>query len=229
MLVAVIGASLSAYLYTWQSNQEVEERIATGRLRRGATAGEIRIARRDVLIGMLCSSLVMYFIMLSTAATLHTAGGTDISTAAEAAQALQPIAGDAAEILFAIGVVSVGFIAVPVMTIGAAYDLAQTMDWKWGLNARPHEARRFYASVAAFTLAATGMNFFGINPMKALVWAAIVQGFSTPPLMLLVMLLTNNRAIMGEHVNSRAINVLGWITTAAIFAAAIGLVVTWVV
>lgn len=229
MLVAVMGASLSAYLYTWQSNEEVEENIARGRARQGANAEEIRAAKRDVLFGMFFSSLVMYFIMLSTAETLHKAGITEISTAAEAARALQPIAGDAAEILFAVGIVSVGFIAVPVMTIGAAYDLSQTMGWKWGLNASRREAARFYAAVAAFTLAAAAMNFSGINPMKALVLAGIVQGFSTPPLMLLVMLLTNNRAIMGEHVNGRGINILGWITTVAMFAATIGLIVTLVV
>jgi NRAMP (natural resistance-associated macrophage protein)-like metal ion transporter len=136
MLVAVIGSTLSAYLYTWQSNEEVEEKIATGRVdqtnRRGASPEEIRAARTDILSGMFFSSVVMYFIMLSTATTLHQVGNVNISTAAEAAQALRPIAGDAAEVLFATGVVAVGFIAVPVMTIGAAYDLAQTLGWRWG-------------------------------------------------------------------------------------------------
>jgi Mn2+/Fe2+ NRAMP family transporter len=122
-------------------------------------------------------------------------------------------------------VIGVGFLAVPVMTIGAAYDLSQTFGWKHGLHVKPKEAKKFYIAITVFTFLAMGLNFFGINPMKALVWAGIVQGFSTPFLMLLVMLITNNRKIMGPWVNSRAMNILGWATTAAIFAAAIGLVI----
>jgi Mn2+/Fe2+ NRAMP family transporter len=112
------------------------------------------------------------------------------------------------------------------MTIGAAFDVCQSFGWKHGLHAKPGEAKGFYAAIVIFTLAAIGLNFFGINPMKALVFAGIVQGFSTPFLMLLVMLITNNRRIMGRWVNTRAMNILGWLTTAAMFAAAIGLVVT---
>ncbi len=230
MLVAVIGTTLSAYLYSWQSNQDVEEDISMGRRRLtdriGTTEEELRHSRRDVAFGMLFSNLVMYFIILSTAATLFKVGKTDINTAADAAQALQPLAGRAAGLLFAAGVVGVGFLAVPVMTIGAAFDVCQSFGWKHGLHAKPEEAKGFYAAIVIFTLVAIGLNFFGINPMKALVFAGIVQGFSTPFLMLLVMLITNNRRIMGKWVNNRAMNVLGWLTTAAMFAAAIGLVVT---
>jgi Mn2+/Fe2+ NRAMP family transporter len=232
MLVAVIGTTLSAYLYTWQSNEEVEEEIAMGRRRlaqrRGATDEELRQSRRDVLSGMLFSNVIMYFIILSTASTLYKAGRTDINTAAEAAQALRPLAGDAAGILFALGVIGVGFLAIPVMTTGAAYDLCQCLGWRHGLYAKPTEAKKFYLTIIGFTAAAVGMNFFGINPMKALVWSGIVQGFSTPPLMLLIMVMTNRRSIMGERVNGRTINVLGWLTTLAIFAATIGLIITWV-
>ena len=232
MLVAVIGTTLSAYLYTWQSNQDVEGDISMGRRRLtdrvGTTKAELQHTARDVGFGMFFSNLVMYFIILSTAATLFHAGKTDINTAADAAQALRPLAGNAAGWLFAIGVIGVGFLAVPVMTIGAAYDLSQTLGWKHGLHAKPKEARKFYIAITVFTFLAMGLNFFGINPMKALVWAGIVQGFSTPFLMLLVMLITNNRQIMGRWVNSRAMNILGWVTTVAIFAAAVGLViVTW--
>jgi len=113
------------------------------------------------------------------------------------------------------------------MTGGAAYDLCQTVGWKYGLNKRPAQAKRFYWAIGAFTLIAVGINFLGFNPMKALVIAGIVQGFSTPPLMLLIMFMTNNRDIMGDRVNGRAINILGWITTAVIFAASLGLVITW--
>ena len=129
---------------------------------------------------MFFSNIVMYFIILSTAATLFKAGQHDINTAADAAQALRPLAGNAAELLFAIGVIGVGFLAVPVMTIGAAYDLCQSFGWRHGLHVKPAEAKKFYVAIVVFTLLAMGLNFFGINPMKALVFAGIVQGFSTP-------------------------------------------------
>jgi Mn2+/Fe2+ NRAMP family transporter len=233
ILVAIIGTTLSAYLYTWQSNEEVEEEIAEGREtlreRKGATEGELRRSRRDILIGMTFSNLIMYFIILSTGSTLYEAGEHDIETAAQAAEALRPLAGDAAGILFAAGVIGVGFLAVPVMTTGAAYDLAQALGWTHSLHAKPREAPKFYVAIGVFTLIAVGLNFLGFNPMKALVWSGIVQGFSTPPLLLLIMLMTNNRRIMGDKVNSRSTNVLGWATTVAIFSASAGLVATWFV
>lgn len=233
LLVAVIGTTLSAYLYTWQSNQEVEEEIAKGRThldeRKGATNEELRQTRWDIVTGMFFSNLVMYFIMLSTASTLHKAGKTDIETAAEAAEALRPLAGSAASVLFAAGIIAVGFLAVPIMTTGAAYDLCQVLGWKHGLHAKPAQAKKFYLTITAFTFIAMCMNFFGFNPMRALVFAGIVQGFSTPPLLLIIMLLTNSRAVMGNRVNGKWLNLLGWMTTAAVFAATLGLIYTWFV
>jgi NRAMP (natural resistance-associated macrophage protein)-like metal ion transporter len=233
MLVAVIGSTLSAYLYTWQSNEEVEEKIAAGRRRlaerRGTSRTELKKSMWDIVLGMFFSNAVMYFIILSTAATLFKAGKTHINTAADAAQALQPVAGSGAGILFALGVVGVGFLAVPVMTTGAAYDLSQSFGWKHGLYRKPSDAKKFYIAIAVFTLIAIGLNYLGVNPMKALVVAAMVQGFSTPSLMLLMMRVTNNRAIMGNRVNGRAINILGWITTVAAFSASVGLVISWIV
>lgn len=232
LLVAVIGTTLSAYLYTWQSNEEVEEEIAKGRTRVsdriGATRKELSASRRDIFSGMLFSNVIMYFIILSTAATLFKAGHSEINTAAEAAAALRPLAGSAASVLFALGVIGAGFLAVPIMTTGAAYDLCQAFGWKHSLHARPAQAKIFYLAISGFTVVAMGLNFFGFNPMKALVWSGVVQGFSTPPLMLLIMLMTNNRRIMGVRVNGKAINIMGWITVVAIFAASIGLLATWV-
>ncbi len=232
IVVAVIGSSLSAYLYTWQSNQEVEEDISMGRRRlvdrMGTTKAELTHSAHDVALGMFFSSLVMYFIILSTGATLFRAGKFDISSAAEAAQALRPLAGKFAELLFTIGVFGVGFVAVPVMTAGAAYDLCQTFDLKHGLHTPARESRAFYTAIVIITAIAMSMNFLGINPMKALVWAGIVQGLSTPFLMLLLMRMTNNRRIMGRWVNTRVLNILGWLTTAAIFAAAAGLIYFWI-
>jgi NRAMP (natural resistance-associated macrophage protein)-like metal ion transporter len=232
MVVACIGTSLSAYIYTWQSNQEVEEEIAIGRhrlwQRKGATHAELQRTRRDVMIGMTFSNVILYFIILSTGATLHPAGTTEIETAAQAAQALAPLAGKAAELLFAVGVVGVGFLAVPVMTTGAAYDVVQGIGDQGSLHAKPREAKVFYGTIAAVTVLAVALNFLGFNPMKALVWSGIVQGFSVPPLILLLMLMTSNRAMMGEHVNNRLTKTLGWATLAITFLATVALVVTWV-
>jgi Mn2+/Fe2+ NRAMP family transporter len=209
----------------------VEEQIAEGKTtleeRKGATRQELRTTQRDVVAGMAFANLIMYCIMVSTGATLHEQGQTSIETAAQAAEALRPIAGDAAGLLFAAGIIGVGFLAVPVMTTGAAYDLAQALGWKASLNARPREAKKFYLAIGACTAIAVFMNFLGFNPMQALVWSGIVQGFSTPPLLLLIMLMTNSRKIMGERVNGRFTNFLGWTTTVAIFSASAGLVATW--
>jgi NRAMP (natural resistance-associated macrophage protein)-like metal ion transporter len=231
MIVACIGTSLSAYIYTWQSNQEVEEQIEQGKRtvaqRRGASDTELERTRRDVLIGMVFSNLILYFIILATGATLHSSGKVEIETAAEAAAALEPLAGAGAKILFAMGVVGVGFLAVPVMTTGAAYDLAQGLGRPSSLNAKPAEAPLFYGVIAIVTVIAVLLNFLGFNPMKALVWSGVVQGFSVPPLLLLMMLLTNDKSVMGGRVNSRVTNTLGWITTIATFAATACLVVSW--
>jgi NRAMP (natural resistance-associated macrophage protein)-like metal ion transporter len=233
IVVAMIGTALSAYIYTWQSNQEVEEEIEEGRTRLsqriGATGAELRQSRRDVLIGMIFSSIIMYFIILSTGTTLFPAGEHDIETAAQAAEALSPLLGGGAGALFAIGMIGVGFLAVPVMTTGAAYDLAQAFGWRASLHARAGQAPKFYIVIGLVTAVSVALNFIGFNPMKALVWAGIVQGFSTPPLLLLILLMTNNRRIMGERVNGIGLNLLGGLTTATIFLASAGLMVTWFV
>ncbi|HET9087194.1 MAG TPA: Nramp family divalent metal transporter [Acidobacteriaceae bacterium] len=232
ILVAIIGTTLSAYLYTWQSNEEVEEKIAAGRKtlrsRRGTTEDELKSSFWDVLFGMLFSNIVMYFIILATAATLFAAGKHNIDSATQAAQSLRPLAGRAAGFLFMFGIITVGFLAVPVMTTGAAYDLCQSTGWTNGLNYKPAKAKKFYAAITMFTLAAMGVNFIGINPMRALVLAGIIQGFSTPPLMLLIMVITNRRSIMGTRTNGRAINILGWTTTGIIFSASACLLFLWI-
>ena len=228
ILVAIIGTSLSAYLYTWQSNEEVEEKIAAGkttlRQRRGTTDAELKTSLWDVIFGMLFSNVVMFFIILATAATLFAAGHHTIDTATDAAQSLRPLAGNFAGLLFSLGIIGVGFLAVPVMTTGAAYDVCQSTGCRNGLSYKPGEAKIFYVAITIFTLVAMGINFVGIHPMRALVFAGIVQGFSTPPLMLLIMVMTNRRSIMGDKVNGLAVNILGWITTVLIFAASVCLV-----
>ena len=233
LLVAVVGTTLSPYLYIWAASQQVEEEVAMGRRRlgqrRGATDGELKYAALDVNTGMIFSNLITYFIILCAASTLYRAGGESrtIQTAAEAAAALRPLAGNAATLLFAAGIVGVGFLAIPVMTTGAAYALADTFDWRQGLDAPARRAPAFYAAIVIATLLAMTMNFLHINAMKALIIAAVIQGFVAPPLLIMIMLITRNRAIMGNRVNSGGIAALGWITTAAVSGAAVALVWTW--
>jgi Mn2+/Fe2+ NRAMP family transporter len=231
LVVACIGTSLSAYVYTWQSNQEVEEQIAIGRRRwwqrKGATKREMQRTSRDVLVGMIFSNIILYFIIMSTGLTLHPAGQTEIETAAQAAAALEPLAGEAAKYLFAAGVVGVGFLAVPIMTTGAAYDVVQGIGREASLHDDPSQNRLFYAIIGTVTTLAVAMNFLGFNPMKMLVWSGIVQGFSVPPLLLLMMLLTNSRKVVGARTNGRWTNFLGWGTTLVTFLCTVTLVGTW--
>jgi NRAMP (natural resistance-associated macrophage protein)-like metal ion transporter len=233
IIVAIIGASLSAYIFTWQSNEEVEEKISRGyhtvRQRRGSTPARLKHTLWDVIFGMVFSNLVMYFIMLATAATLFATGHRNVEAAADVALALKPVAGRFASILFVVGIIGVGMLAVPVMTTGAAYDVCQAAGIRTGLSLKPGEAKLFYFAITIFTIAAMALNLLGINPMHALVFAGIVQGFSTPPLMVLIMVMTNRRAIMGDRTNRRAINILGWATTAVISAASLGLIGSYLV
>ncbi|MCA1645241.1 MAG: divalent metal cation transporter, partial [Chloroflexi bacterium] len=205
--------------------------IALGRKRlwqrKGASDDELKYAAWDVNTGMLLSNAVMYFIILATAATLFKAGQTSITSAADAAEALRPLAGDAAAILLAVGLIGAGFLAVPILSGSAAYGVAEAFGWKHGLDARPGQAKEFYGVIAVATLVGMLLNFGGINPIDALVLTAVINGFVAPPLLLLIMLISNNRAIMGDRTNSLPVNVLGWIATALMFAAALALITTW--
>jgi Mn2+/Fe2+ NRAMP family transporter len=230
-VVAILGTTISPYLFFWQADQEVEEKISVGRKRlwqrRGATDSELRYAWWDVNIGMFFSNLVMYFIILATAATLFKAGQTHIQSATDAAKALRPLAGDAASLLLALGLIGSGFLAVPILTGSAAFGVAETFNWRRGLNEKPWRARPFYAVIVIATLVGLSINFLGINPIAALFWTAVINGFLAPPLLILIMLLANSRKIMGKHRNGWVSNTLGWITVVVMVAAAGALVVTW--
>ncbi len=176
---------------------------------------------------MFFSNVVMYFIILATAATLHQAGKTDIDTAIEAAEALRPLAGNGATILMGLGLIGSGLLAIPVLTASGAYALCETFGWKCSLDATPGRAKEFYLVIGASTLVGLLMNFVGINPIHALFWTAVINGFLAPPLLLLIMVVANTKSIMGNKVNGAAINILGGLTTLVMFAAAIGLIVTW--
>lgn len=229
MLVACIGTALSAYVYTWQSNQEVEERIASGDPKpsrhRGASPRDVARMRRDVVVGMVFSNLILYFIILASGATLFQAGHHQVDSAAQAAAALEPLAGKGARWLFAAGVVGVGFLAFPVMTTGAAYDIAQALGHPSSLHATPREAPVFYGTIVVVSALAVGMNLLGINPMRALVWSGMVQGFSVPPLLFLMMRMSGNRQVMGEHANGPWLRAAGWATTLVTAAATVAFLV----
>jgi NRAMP (natural resistance-associated macrophage protein)-like metal ion transporter len=230
-LVAILGTTISPYLFFWQASQEVEEEISMGRTtleeRKGATYAELRQAAWDTNIGMLFCNLVFYFVILASAVTLHASGKTDIQSATDAAQALAPLVGRGATILFAIGIIGAGFLAVPVLTGSSAYAVAETFNWKCSLDAKPREASHFYVVIAISTLIGMLINFIGINPIKALFWTAVINGVIAPPLLIIIMLVSSNKKVMGEKVNGRGANIMGWIATAVMFAAAIGMFLTW--
>jgi NRAMP (natural resistance-associated macrophage protein)-like metal ion transporter len=229
-LVAILGTTISPYLFFWQADQEVEEELALGRKRlwqrQGATDAELTYAAWDVNIGMFFSNVVMYFIILATAATLFKAGKHDIQSAAEAAQALQPLAGSAAKYLLALGLVGAGFLAVPILTGSAAYAVSEAFGWRYGLDQKPERCRQFYGVIAVSTVVGMLINFLRINPITALFWTAVINGFLTPPLLVIIMLVANNRQVMGERVNGAWTNVLGWATVLLTTAAAAALVLT---
>jgi Mn2+/Fe2+ NRAMP family transporter len=231
MLVALLGTTISPYLFFWQAGQEIEEEMAEGktqlRQRQGATHAELKFAAWDIIAGMTLSNVVMYFIILATAATLHAAGKTEIGTATDAAEALRPIAGNAAYVLMALGLIGTGVLAVPILTGSAAYSVAELFGWKCSLDAKPWQAKQFYLVISACTLVAIAINYFGVNPMQALFWTAVVNGFLAPPLLVIVMLIANNRQVMGKRTNGWLLNTLGWATTVAMFAAVVVLVWTW--
>jgi NRAMP (natural resistance-associated macrophage protein)-like metal ion transporter len=230
ILVAILGTTISPYLFFWQASQEVEEEISIGRRRlgqrQGASGFELKYALWDTIAGMVFSEVVAYFIILATGATLFVAGKTNITSATDAAEALRPLAGDAAAILLAIGLIGAGVLAVPVLTGSAAYGVSEAFGWKSGLDSKPGRAPQFYAVIIAATLVGMALNFLGINPITALVLSAVLNGLLAGPLLVLVMLVSNDRRVLGERVNGRLLNVVGWVTTGVMGLAAVGLIVT---
>jgi NRAMP (natural resistance-associated macrophage protein)-like metal ion transporter len=230
-LVAIFGTTISPYLFFWQASQEVEEEISMGRKtvaqRRGATYRELRNALLDTDAGMFFCNLVFYFVIISAAATLNKAGIRNVQSAAEAAIALEPLAGSAAKYLFAVGLIGVGFLAVPVLTGSAAYAVAEAFDWECKLDDKPHEAKRFYAVITASTVVGVLINFAGINAMSALFWTAVINGLVSPPLLVIIMLVSNNKQVMGKSVNGKVTNVIGWLAAIVMFATAIAMLITW--
>ena len=226
VLVAILGTTISPYLFFWQAAQEVEEERAMGRnlaKRRGATHQELTDCRTDVMTGMFASNAIMYFIILTTAATLHAHGQTSIATAREAAEALRPVAGAGAYWLFTLGLIGTGFLAVPVLAGSCAYAIAEASAWRGSLDRRPNRARKFYGVLAVAMALGIGLNYAGLNAIALLFTTAVINGVLAPPLILIVLLLTNDKKVMGPAVNSRPLAIFGWLAFAVMVAAVLGL------
>lgn len=226
VVVGVFGTTISPYLFFWQASEEVEDmqrRKSVALLKRDTrSAGpELRRIRWDTWSGMFYSDIAAYFIILATAVTLNVAGVKDIETAAQAASALRPLAGDFAFMLFAVGILGVGLIGVPVLAASAAYALSEAMGWKWGLERKATGARGFYGVIAVSVLAGLAIQYSPISPMKALFWSAVINGIVAVPLMVVIILLVSKKSVMGAFTAARPIIFLGWIATAVMGVAAV--------
>ncbi len=226
-LVALLGTTISPYLFFWQANQEVEEEIDEGKTtvhqRRGVSAMQLKWMRTDVTSGMLLSNVVAWFIIATTASTLFRHGVRNIDSATQAAEALRPIAGNLAYLLFAIGIIGAGLLAVPILAGSAAYAVAETFKLREGLYLKARQAPGFYGAIVLSTVVGFAMNLVGINPIHALYYSAVLNGLVAPPLLLIILLLGNNRRVMKGRVNGRVSNAMGWITTALMTLAAAAL------
>ncbi len=231
-LVAILGTTISPYLFFWQTNQEIEEEIDQGKVtersRRGVSRSELRWMRTDVTSGMFLSNVVAWFIFVTTASTLFRNGIHNINSAPQAAEALRPVAGNLAYVLFAAGIIGTGLLAVPIFAGSAAYAVAETFKFREGLYLKLRQAPGFYAVIILSMIVGFAMNLVGINPIAALYYSAVFNGLVAPPLLIIIMLVSNNRRIMKDKVNGRVANTLGWITTAAMTVAAVALIVSLV-
>jgi NRAMP (natural resistance-associated macrophage protein)-like metal ion transporter len=226
-LVAILGTTISPYLFFWQASEEVEEEKSAGRStlasRKGATSEELQMRQIDVGVGAFFSNMVMFFIILTTAITLNRHGLTHIETSRQAAEALRPFAGKFAATLFTVGIVGVGFLAIPTLAGSVAYACAETLNWRQGLDKKMKQARAFYAVILLSTAAGVALDFAGINPVKALYWTAVINGLLAPFLLVAILIVASDKKLMQGQPTSR----IGWalvaITTLAMFGAGIAM------
>ena len=227
VLVGILGTTISPYLFFWQASQEVEEERALGRTlaqRKGATDEELRRLKVDVMTEMFASNFIMYFIILTTAATLHAHGAVQIETARQAAEALRPLAGKAAYLLFTLGLIGTGMLGVPVLAGSCAYAVSEAAAWRGSLEKKPRGAKKFYAVLGAAMAIGLAINYAGLDAVKMLFWSAVLNGVLAPPLILLILLLTSNESVMGKRVSSPLERTLGW-ATFGIMSVAAGLLI----
>jgi NRAMP (natural resistance-associated macrophage protein)-like metal ion transporter len=230
-LIAVLGTTISPYLFFWQASEEAED-VRDHRKEHALkwapwqAKEQFERIRVDTLVGMGISNLVALFIILTTAATLHAAGISDVETSAQAAKALEPLAGQFAFVLFAVGIIGTGLLAVPVLAGSAAYGVAEAFKWRASLERRPREAKRFYAVLAVATLVGLALNFIGLNPIRALYWSAVLNGVVSVPLMVVTMLMGANPKVMGQFTLPLRLRVIGWVATLVMLVASVGLFAT---
>ena len=229
MLVAILGTTISPYLFFWQASEEVEEEKAAGQntlaKRRGATGEELELRNIDVGVGAFFSNIVMFFIILTTAITLHRHGITNIETSRQAAEALRPFAGKFAGTLFTLGIVGVGFLAIPTLAGSTSYAFAETLGWHQGLDKELKQARAFYSLILFSTAVGVGLDFLGINPVKALYWTAVINGLLAPFLLVAILVVASDRKLMRGQPSSRLAWIVVAITTVAMFAAGVAMFV----
>ena len=229
--VAIMGTTISPYLFFWQAAQNAEQdahlmRRIVGRPRR-AVQRELRAAARDVNAGMLFSNLIVYFIILTAGATLHPAGITNVQTAEQAATALRPLAGDAAALLFTLGLVGTGMLGIPVLAGSAAYAIAEAAAWRAGMDEKVHNARQFYGVITVAMVVGMLLNLFHVNAIQLLIGSAVINGLLAPPLIAIVLVVCNNEKVIGTHKNQRTLNILGGAGVVMMTVAAVALVLSW--
>jgi NRAMP (natural resistance-associated macrophage protein)-like metal ion transporter len=231
-LIAVLGTTISPYLFFWQASEEVEEidsnPIADALNRSPGDADEeFQRIKADTYIGMAVSNIIAFFIILTASVTLNAYGKTNIETASQAAEALRPVGGDFAFLLFAAGIVGTGLLAVPVLAGSAAYAVSGAFGWRASLERKALQAKRFYSVLAVSTLIGLGLNFTSIDPIKALFWTAVINGVLAVPVMIVMMLMATNSDVMGQFTIPRRLKIMGWLATTVMLAAAAGLFATW--
>lgn len=231
IVTAILGTTISPYLFFWQTSHEVEEEISHGktsiRLRETTTDEEVKKMRVDVWTGMFISNIVMFFIIATCAAVLFTNGIHNIETAADAAMALRPLAGDYAFVLFAAGIIGMGLLAIPVLAGSAAYTLAESFKWRSGLYRKLHQARAFYGVIILSMLLGWGINFLGIDPMKLLLYAAVVNGLVAPVVLFIIVQMTSNKRILKERTNSPWQAAVGWYVTIIMVVSAVATIISF--
>lgn len=228
VVVGLFGTTISPYLFFWQASEEVEDMNKAGgnpllKADSATATGELQRIRLDTWSGMFYSNVTAYCIILATAVTLHIAGITHIETAAQAAGALKPIAGQFASLLFSFGILGVGLIGVPVLAGSGGYAVAEIMGWRWGLERKVTEARGFYAIIAVSILVSIGIQYSPINPIKALFYSAVINGIVAVPLIAMIIILVSRKSVMGAYKVGPTLIVLGWITTALMGGAVVGM------
>ena len=226
-LVAILGTTISPYLFFWQASEEVEEEKLAGQstlaLRKGATTAELELRNIDVGVGAFFSNMVMFFIILTTALTLNRHGITHIETSRQAAEALRPFAGNFAAVLFTLGIIGVGFLAIPTLAGSAAYAFAETLGWRQGLNKKLKQARWFYALILISTGVGVALDFVGVNPVKALYWTAVVNGLLAPFLLVGILVVASDKKLMQDQPSSHLGLAIVAIAAVAMFAAGVAM------